>query len=177
MSEDLDRDLAEARAAAAAEQRRELRRTRQILEAEATFAALLAALCQRGADVVIDTVAGCHHVCRIERVSSDVAIVSMGSGATGVIRHEAMVAVRATDGSVELVADEVAALPMITLAEVLVELSDRRATATIRAGAGLLVGQIRSVGTDVLTLLPPSGGEAVYVRLDSVSEVTFSAGS
>jgi hypothetical protein len=181
MSEDLDRDLAEARAAAAADQRRRVRRARQILEEGATFAMLLATLCHRDADVLIDTVTGGHHVCRIERVSSDVVVASTTSGATGVIRHGAIAAVRAIGHGAELVtgeaADELAPRP-ITMAEILTELSNRRATATIGAGASeSFTGEIRSVGVDIVTLMPRNGGAAVYVRLDSVSDVWFSAGS
>ncbi len=180
MSGDLDRDLADARAAAAARQRRQTRQSRRILAEETTFVSVLAELSRRGVEVALETAIGSRHMCRIERLSDEVVVVSTlrgtdGAGTTIALRHTAIAAVRPIGDDAELAIGEAQELPTITMTEVLTELADRDVAVMIRAGATTWSGRVGAVGTDVVTLTGVAGQGVFYARLESVSEIVFSA--
>jgi hypothetical protein len=63
----------------------------------------------------------------------------------------------------------------VTLVEVLAELADREAGVSLRAGGSVWNGRVRGVGRDLVTLAPAGGRGSIYVRVESVSEISVSS--
>jgi hypothetical protein len=63
----------------------------------------------------------------------------------------------------------------VRLADVLAQAAGQRPRVSVHAGTAPVVGDLRSVGRDVLTLRTDGAAGAVYVALASVSEVSFLA--
>ena len=63
----------------------------------------------------------------------------------------------------------------VRLGEVLAQAAGQRPRVLVQTGATSVVGDLRAVGRDVLTVQTDGGGGAVYVPLASLSEVSFLA--
>ncbi len=179
MLDDLERWAAGARAQDAAEARIRERWLRQAAEEEASFAGLLVDLAEQGGAVTITTTAGRRHHGPIVAVGSDFVAVGGGDGRLVLIRTSALGEVRpAAGGRRPQVASGRPDLRGeglgVTLAEVLAQAVAGRPRVAIVLGAVSVVGELRAVGTDVLTVRtdgePPGWS---YVTLASVSELSL----
>jgi len=63
----------------------------------------------------------------------------------------------------------------VRLADVLAQAAGQRPRVSVQAGAASVTGDLRAVGTDVLTVRTDGAAGLVYVRLLSLSEVSFLA--
>lgn len=182
--EDIERWAAEIRALDAVGGRVRERWLRRQAEEEATFAGLLLDLAERGEPVVVITTGARRHVGRVEAVGADFVALRAPGGRTTVVALGSIAAVHAAAG------DRTRARPAtgdgnqrdqggrrpvtVTMAEVLAHAVGHRPRVQVQSGGALLVGELRSVGADVVTLRSDGDPRAlVYLRLPSVSEASF----
>jgi len=186
--QDVERWAAESRALDAVETRVRERWLRRQAEEEATFAGVLLAMAEREQPVVVTTTVAGRHVGPVEAVGADFVALRTPGGCTTVVTLESIVAVHGAgmartgprpspaaggrDG--EGVAGGGHRPVMVTMAEVLAHGVGHRPRVQLQAGGAQLVGELRSVGADVVTLLadgdPP---KLVYLRLPSLSGASF----
>lgn len=174
---DLERWAADARAREAADARVRERWLRAQAEEESSLAGVLLALAERRETVVVTTVAGRRHRGVVAGVGVDFAALQAPAGATTLVALAALGDVRVVeasrrsatttgDGTVEL---------GVRLGEVLAQAAGQRPRISVQAGAATVVGDLRAVGGDVITVRADGEAGAVYVPLDSISEVSFLA--
>ena len=141
------------------------------------MAGVLLALAERRETVLVTTVAGRRHRGVVAGVGVDFAALQASAGGTTLVAFAALGDVRVVEGggrstpttgggSVEL---------GVRLGEVLAQAAGQRPRISAQAGAAAVVGDLRAVGGDVLTVRADGGGGAVYVPLASISEVSFLA--
>lgn len=181
--DDLERWAAGARAQEAADERVRERWLRQAAEEEASFAGLLADLAEAGSPLVVTTTAGHRHHGPVVAVGSDfVALAphpgSAGDGRLTLVTMASIAEVRPTPGTRiqrapgRSTGDETRLA--VSLAEVLAQAVAIRPRVAVVLGTVTVVGQLRAVGTDVLSVrtdAEPAG--LSYSRLSSVSEISL----
>ena len=176
MLDDLERWAAGARAQEAAEARVRERWLRQAAEEEASFAGLLVDLAESGRPVSVTTVTGRRHRGPIVAVGTDFVAVGGHEGRLVLVALAAAAEVRAAGGGTQRppAAGSGRDALGVTLAEVLAQAVATRPRVAVVLGAVTVVGELRAVGTDVLTVR--TDGEPAglsYVTLASVSEVSL----
>ncbi len=175
MLDDLERWAAGARAQEAAEERVRERWLRQAAEEEASFAGLLVDLAEDGRPVSVTTTAGRRHHGSMMAVGTDFVAIAGPDGRLVLVSIGAIAEVRPAAGARHPAAATTDRQPLgVTLAEVLAQAVATRPRVAVVAGEVTVVGHLRAVGTDVLTVRtdgePP--GQS-YVTLASVSEVSL----
>ena len=169
----LDDWLADAQAREAADERIRERWLRQQAADEAAFAGLLADLAEGGETCVLTTAGARLHRGRVVAVGADFVAVRADGGRTTVVALHSVAVVR-PEGERPIVPSAAPDQPPgLTLAGLLARaVADRpRVQVQLRDGDAL-VGELRSMGVDVVTLAPDTGGPA-YVRLASISEISL----
>ena len=177
MLDDLERWAAGARAQEAAEARVRERWLRQSAEEEASFAGLLIDLAEDGRPVSVTTTAGRRHHGPIAAVGIDFVAVSGAEARLTLVCIAAVAEVRPASGSrraASAAATGERAPLEVTLAEVLAQAVAGRPRVGIIAGTVTVVGELRAVGTDVLSVRTDGEPRGLsYVTLASVSEVAL----
>ena len=173
---DLERWAADARAREAADARVRERWLRSQAEEEASMAGVLLALAERRATVVVATTAGRRLYGVVTGVGLDFAAL-VSSGTTTLVALAAVADVRvAEDGARASPAATTATGALgVRLVDVLAQAAGQRPRVSVHAGAASVMGDLRAVGTDVLTVRTDGAAGVVYVGLASMSEVSFLA--
>jgi len=177
--DDLERWAAGARAQEAAEARVRERWLRQAAEEDASFADLLVDLAEDGRPVTVTTTAGGRRHGPILAVGSDFVAVGGPEGRLTLVATSAVAEVRPATGSRRSPAASGRPTSSgdvlgVTLAEVLAQAVANRPRVAVVLGDVTVVGELRAVGTDVLTVRTDGEpGGLSYVTLASVSEVSL----
>jgi hypothetical protein len=174
---DLERWAADARAREAADARVRERWLRAQAEEESSLAGVLLALAERRDTVVVTTVAGRRHRGVVAGVGVDFAALQAPAGNTTLVALAALGDVRVVGGSRRSGATtgEGTVELGVRLGEVLAQAAGQRPRISVQAGAAAVVGDLRAVGGDVVTVRADGEAGAVYVPLASISEVSFLA--
>jgi hypothetical protein len=174
---DLERWAADARAREVADARVRERWLRAQAEEESSLAGVLLALAERRETVLLTTVSGRRHRGAVAGVGSDFVALDTPSGPTTLVSLVAVGDVRvARDGMRRRAAATGAGGQLgVHLADVLAQAAGQRPRVSVHAGAAAVVGDLRAVGSDVLTIRADGDAGVVYVGLASVSEVSFLA--
>jgi hypothetical protein len=190
---DLERWAADARAREAADARVRERWLRAQASEEASLAGVLLALAERRETVVVTTSTGRRHRGVVTGVGVDFVVVEVPAGTSTLVVLAAVgdVRVAAEDGGpASRVAttgasssdragtsdDGLATTTLgVRLGDVLAQAAGQRPRVTVHAGTTSVVGELRAMGGDVLTLRTDGDARAVYVPLASLSEVSFLA--
>lgn len=171
----LDHVVADAVAEEAARERSQTRMLRQIAEEEATFLGVALDLAERGAVVVARTASGRSHRGRVVAVGRDFVILRDGpDAAPAFLAVAALSSLRPQPGSASADTAGGRAAPLdVGLAALLVGLAADRPRVQVSAvGDDPVAGELRSVGSDVLTLRLDGGASLrAHVRLAAVSEL------
>jgi hypothetical protein len=176
--EEIERWAAEARARDAVDARVRERWLRRQAEEQATFEALLVDLAEREVAVVVTTTDNRRHIGPIEAVGADFVALRVSGGRTTVVALRFVGAVSvasrgegAASGDRE---DRSSRSVTVTLAEVLAHAVGHRPRVRVHAGDAAVAGELRSVGTDVVSLRTDGDPPATaYLSLPSVSEASF----
>jgi hypothetical protein len=186
---DLGRWAADARATDAASARSRERSLRRQATEEATLPGVALDLAERGEAVVLKTTSGRTHRGRLLAVARDVWVLRSdasdgmrgpgGMAGATFVATDAIASVRAQPGGSDEPGPEAAGARPVPLtasmADMLTELAveDPRVRVVVLGEPEAMVGELRSVGVDVVTLRlagePPA---TIYVRLGSVSELS-----
>jgi len=177
MLDDIERWVADARADEAAGERVRERWLRQQAEEGGTFAGVLVDLAERGATVTVTVTGGRRHLGRIVAVGADFVGLRGDSGRLVLLALGAVARVRPAP-PVRRVAGEPRPGPEaaagVTLVDVLAQAVDGRPRVSMYLGDDHLVGELRSVGADVLAVsVDGQISGLAYARLASVSEMSF----
>lgn len=174
---DLARWTGEDRAATAAAARVRERWLRQQATEDAHFAGVILDLSEQGIGVSMATVSGATLRGRIATVAADFCLVRHDDGRATLVGFAAVVSLRPDPGHRRADAGADRGAPVAaTLADVLAGLAAERPRVRLglTAGGAPVVGELRAVGADVLTVRldgdPPA---TVYLRLAAVAEVTL----
>ena len=178
--EGIERWLTVARAREAAEARVRERWLRQQTEDEAHMGDLLLDLAEAELDVIAACASGARHVGRIEAVGEDFVAVRAAGRRLVLVAFGALAFVRATgprsaSGRATGRDDGGTGRQIgVTMADVLAHAVADRPRVQVTTVDATVVGELRAVGVDVVTLHvdgdPPG---VVYARLASVSEVSL----
>jgi hypothetical protein len=172
--DDLERWAAGARAQDAAEARVRERWLRQAAEEEASFAGLLVDMAEDARPVSVTTTAGRRHHGPITGVGTDFVAVEGPAARLVLLRLSAVAEVRAATGTRRPAAATAREPLDVALAEVLAQAAANRPRVAVVLGDVTVVGELRAVGTDVLTIRTDGEpGGLSYVTLASVSEVSL----
>ena len=177
--DDLERWAAGARAQEAADERVRERWLRQAAEEEASFAGLLADLAEGGRAVVLTTTAGRRHQGPVVAVGWDF-LALVGEGRLTLLTVDSIAELRQAPGAPAraVVApgagrDDTGRLG-VTLAEVLAQAVAVRPRVAVVLGTVTVVGELRAVGADVLSVRTDAEPVGLsYSRLSSVSEISL----
>lgn len=173
---DLERWAADARAREAADARVRERWLRAQAEEESSLAGVLLALAERRETVVVTTVAGRRHRGVVAGVGVDFAALQAPAGTTTLVAFAALGDVRVVDAGRRPATTGDATVELgARLGEVLAQAAGQRPRVSLHAGAAAVVGDLRAVGADVITVRADGDAGAVYVALASLSEVSFLA--
>lgn len=182
---DLERWVSDARARLAADSRVRERWLRAQADDEASLTGALLALAEWGDAVVVTTVAGRRHRGVLTGVGIDFVALAAGGQTLTLVALHALGQVRAgAPGrgarSNAGPARSIAATPEGTdlgarMLDVLAQAAGQRPRLAVSAGAEPVVGELRAVGADVLVMQPDGAAGLAYVRVASVSEVSFLA--
>ena len=176
MLDDLERWAAGARAQEAAEARVRERWLRQAAEEQASFAGLLVDLAEDGRPVAVTTTAGRRHHGPVLAVGIDFVAVGGPEGRLTLLATGAVAEVRPAAGSRRpRPPGATGRQPLeVLLAEVLAQAVANRPRVAVVLGSVTVVGELRAVGTDVVTVRTDGEpGGLSYVTLASVSEVSL----
>jgi hypothetical protein len=176
----LERWAADARAREAADARVRERWLRSQAEEEASLAGVLLALAEREQAVVMSTVTGRRHHGTLTGVGVDFAAVRSTGGTTTLLALSAIADVRTIDDGGRRrptpTGDDAGRGALgVRLADVLAQAAGQRPRISVHAGATSVVGDLRAVGSDVLTVRTDGAAGVVYVGLASMSEISFLA--
>lgn len=175
--EGLERWAADARARDAAEARVRERWLRSQAEEEASLAGVLLAFAERRVAVVVATTAGRRLPGVVTGVGVDFAAIQSPGGTLSLVALDSVADVRAVEDGAR--STPVATTPSgalgVRLADVLAQAAGQRPRISVQAGATSVVGDLRTVGSDVLTVRTDGAAGVVYVGLASMSEVSFLA--
>ena len=175
----LARWSAEGQVSDAVAQRRRARGLARQAAGEVDLAAVVTALGERGRPVLVGLIGGRRHRGRITLVGTDVVGLATGPGPVW-LALGAVSWIRAVGEPITAGADASTAEPSpgagvrrVSLADELDELAgDRSRVAVVALGSDdALVGELTSVGRDVVTVRDDGGG-LIYVALASVAEVS-----
>jgi hypothetical protein len=169
-----DRELAEAKVAAAADARRALRREREVAAAEATLDGVLHGLAAGGMPVVVVTERGRARGAVVATGIDFVELAATG-GQIASVRVAAVVAVEVAGDAGQVLG--LATRPGIdrTLGEVVADFAETgEAVELVCRGGRTFEGVVTGCGIDVATVRG-AGGAVSYVALDSVNEVWSSS--
>jgi hypothetical protein len=174
---DLERWAADARAREAADARVRERWLRAQAEEESSLAGVLLALAERQDTVVVTTVAGRRHRGVVAGVGVDFAALQAPAGNTTLVALIALGDVRVVGGNRRTAATtgEGTVELGVRLGEVLAQAAGQRPRISVQTGAAAVVGDLRAVGGDVITVRADGEAGAVYVPLASISEISFLA--
>jgi hypothetical protein len=178
--EDLERWAADARARDAADARVRERWLRAQAEEEASLGGALLACAEREEAVVLTGVDGRRHRGVVAGVGLDFCAVVSPSGTTTLVCLETLAELRPVDPAGRRRAPAAGdghgrASLGVRLADVLAQAAGQRPRIAVQAGAASVVGDLRAVGTDLLTVRTDGTAGVAYVRLASVSDVSFLA--
>jgi hypothetical protein len=174
---DLERWAADARAREAADARVRERWLQAQAEEESSLAGVLLALAERGDTVVVTTTAGRRHRGMVAGVWVEFAALQPAGGRATLVAFGALGDLRVVDGarrSSPTTGDGTVVLG-VRLGEVLAQAAGQRPRISVQAGVAAVVGDLRAVGGDVLTVRADGDAGLVYVGLASISEVSFLA--
>ncbi|MDQ3641634.1 MAG: hypothetical protein M3450_09345 [Actinomycetota bacterium] len=180
---DLERWAADARAREAADARVRERWLRAQAAEGASMAGVLLDLAERRETVVVATVAGRRHRGVVTGVGEDFVAMQAPSGTITLVALSALGDVRLADrgsGPGSRVAASTGDRPGrgslgARLADVLAQAAGGRPRILVQTGAASVVGDLRAVGLDVLTVQTDGDAGPVYVWLPSLSEISFLA--
>lgn len=167
--------LDEVRAGDAGAARLRERWLRRQAEEGATLAGTLLDLAERGAPVSVRTTTGRTSHGSVVAVGSDFAVLRGEDGRDACLRLQAVAAVWPAVGERHVVAtgDRVAPLDLL-LVEVLATLASDRPGVRVLAGGDVIVGELRAVGVDVVTLrLEGERMRLCYVAAAALDEVVL----
>jgi len=180
--EDLERWAADARAREAADSRVRERWLRAQAEEDASLAGVLLAFAERRETVVVTTAAGRRHRGVVTGVGVDFVAIEMPGGATTLVALAALADARVPEAGLPpraratTTGDRAGRGALgVRLAEVLAQAAGQRPRIMVQSGAVSVIGDLRAVDLDVLTVRTDGVTGAVYVGLASVSEVSFLA--
>lgn len=170
--------LDEGRASAGQAMRARQRSLRQAAEEEASLAGTLVDLAERRARVVVRTETGRAHAGVLESVGRDYCVVRADTGAAAHLRLAALVTVRPSPGERHAPASgERRAGGDVLLLEALGRVAHQRPqVALVTRGGDVVVGTLRAVGADVVTVWTGTGPGAegpCYVAAAAVTEVVL----
>jgi hypothetical protein len=169
----LARWAAERQAEDAADSRAREQRLRQLAEAEATLAVVLAGLAERRATAVVLTNTGATHRATVAGVGADYVVLVSAHDIT-LVSFSAVDSVQPDDaGDAAAFGDRP---PTGTsLAAVLSGLANDGVEVRVVSRSATVAGEIAAVGEDVLTLRPAGAArnQVLYVPVASVSEVSL----
>ena len=178
--EEIERWAAEARARDAVDARVRERWLRRQAEEEATFVGLLVDLAEREAAVAVTTTANRRHVGTVEAVGADFVALRTAGGRTAVVSLGAVAAATPLGaeggraGAAGAPGDRGSRSVKVAMADVLAHAAGQRPRVHVHAGGVGVVGELRSVGADVVSVHTDGDPPATaYLRLPSVSEVSF----
>lgn len=184
MLDDIERWVADARAEEAAGERVRERWLRQQAEEGGSFAGVLVDLAERGATVTVTVAEGARrHLGRIVAVGSDFVALRGDSGRLVLLALAAVARVRPAPPERRVAGD---ARPgpegpegadgraEVALVDVLAQAVEGRPRLSLYLGDDHLLGELRSVGADVLAVsVDAQFSGLAYARLASVSEISF----
>ena len=175
--EDLARWAEEARGAGEARARMQERALRRAAEQEATFVGVLVDLAESGEEVVVALASGRSHRGPLVAVGRDFVALRDAHNQPVFLALSAVTDVRLLPGARP--GDTTGAAPVedrSTMAAVLAGLAGEGRRVRVGTWGDVLgvAGELRSVGTDVVTLrLDTRPATTVYLRLEAVSEVVL----
>jgi hypothetical protein len=170
---DLARWSADRRADDAARSREGEGWLRRQAEEEARFTGVALDLAEQQDTVTVRTTVGRQHHGRVVAVAEDFLVVHTAGGAPVLLPYAAIAVLRPSPGATAPDASS-ARLPLLgtRLVQALAGMAaDRPRVAVVVHGGEATSGELRAVGTDVLTVRLDAGA-TVYVRADAVAEVT-----
>lgn len=172
--DDLARWLAENRTDDAARTRARERWLRQQAEEEGTFGGVLLDLAERGSALVAHGVAERRHRGHLRAVAADFCVLRTVAGTDVLLAYRALAIVRPQPREATVVGDRVLTTER-SLADALVGLAaDRPRVLVVTVGGDSVTGDLRAVGTDVITVRTDGEGRGdVYVALSAVAEVSL----
>ncbi len=182
--EDLERWAADARAREAADARVRERWLRSQAEEESSLAGVLLALAERRETVVLTTVSDRRHRGMVTGVGVDFVAFEVLAGTPTLLALAALGDVRVAEDGVRprsasrkaTTGDPAGRGALgVRLGDVLAQAAGQRPRVSLQAGVASVVGELRAMGSDVLTVRPDGGAGTVYVGLASLSEVSFLA--
>ncbi len=142
------------------------------------MAGVLLAFAERRETVVAVTVGGRRYRGVVTGVGVDFVAIEAEGGATTLLALSGLGDVRVAEGRPRVTTTGEGSGPGelgVRLGEVLAQAAGQRPRILVHAGAASVVGDLRAVGRDVLTLQTDGAAGAVYVGLASLSEVSFLA--
>jgi len=178
---DLERWAADARAREAADARVRERWLRAQAAEEASLAGVLLALAERRETLVLTTAPGRRHRGVVTGVGMDFVAVEGPAGTVTLVALADLADVRVIDdggrpASRTATGDQSGGGALgVRLGDVLAQAVGQRPRISVQAGVASVVGELRAMGSDVLTVRPDGGAGTVYVGLASLSEVSFLA--
>lgn len=169
----LDAWIAELRADEVVRRRARTSWLRRQAGESATLVGTLAALCQSGAHVVVETCHGRRHRGTLRLVGDDVCAVRADNGGHVVLALDAVGAIKVNDATVSTVDDR----PIghaASMHEVLVALAGERPPVSVvaRGSAEPLHGVLEVVGRDVAAVRLEGAPGVAYLPLTSLAEVS-----
>jgi len=177
MLDDIERWVADARAEEAAGERVRERWLRQQAEEGGTFAGVLVDLAERGATVTMTVTGGRRHLGRIVAVGADFVALRGDGGPLVLVALAAVARVRPAPPERRVTGDDRPGPEPpaeVTLADVLAQAVEGRPRLSLYLGDDHLVGDLRAVGADVLSVsVDGQFSGLAYARLASVSEISF----
>lgn len=167
-----ERWLAGLRAEAGADRRRRTAWLVRQAEEEASLLGILADLAEQERPVVLEVTGGRRHRGRVRVVGEDFVGLRTGTGAEVLVARAAITGVRPTPGDAGPTGDRRLA-PRLSLAGVLGALagSGVRMTVVPFGGGEPVVGELRSVGLDVLAVRLDGEGGLAHLPLAAIAEV------
>lgn len=165
--------VATATADAAIEARSRERWLRAAAAGEASFVGVLVDLAERGSAVVVSGVGGRRHRGVVRAVGDGFAVVGLVDGGSVLLPVAGMAAVRAEPRAEPTTGDRAVDLP-IGLAEALSALAEDRPRVLVvsTVDASGVAGELRSAGTDVLTvILDGPDRTPVYLPMATIAEL------
>ena len=180
---DLEQWAADARAREAADARVRERWLLAQAADSATLGGLLLALAERRETVVLATVAGRRHRGVVTGVGEDFVAIEAQTGTITLVVLSGVGDVRVAERTARLGPQRAATTGDrpgpgalgARLGDVLAQAAGGRPRILVQAGFASVVGDLRAVGVDVLTVETDGDSDPVYVGLPSVSEVSFLA--
>ena len=180
----LERWAADARAREAADARVRERWLRAQASEESSLAGVLLALAERRETVVLTTVSGRRHRGSVTGVGLDFLAIEVLAGTPTLLALAALGDVRVAEDGVRprsasrraTTGDHAGRGALgVRLGDVLAQAAGQRPRISVQAGVASVVGELRAMGSDVLTVHADGDAGSVYVGLASVSEVSFLA--